>query len=434
MNRIHCNIDGKQIEVPEKTSILEAASQAGISIPHLCYLKGCPAAGSCRMCIVSVEGKKAFAAACDTEAADGMVIRTDTEELERARKINLDLICSDHRQDCARCRRFPECELHALCREYGIDDRENMFNRPEETEQCTPYMALDHSKCILCRRCLNTCKNEQGLSVFGVLERGIKTSMRAVDAGKLCINCGECISACPTGALMETDDTDIVFKELMQEKEVLAAVVIPEAAVQIAGSAHDDCREDALGKTAGILRKIGFKAVYSGSEEDLLSLSDENGKYLSCCPSVLEYFGKSGSDLTGDDRASMISYFDLCRDDAAKKAGVEKEDIHLIVISPCISYKAISGKEAGYGIYVSLTGREFYQMFARICVSYFTVDDVWQHTKMSPLDTVVSAAKREEESERVWINGLENIRNAVKDTGDDREYPVMLSACGLCAN
>ena len=200
-------INGKEVTVKEGTSILEAAKENGVDIPTLCYDKNLSAFGGCRLCVVEVEGSKKLVASCSTKVREGMIVHTESERVVRARKDILDLILSNHPQDCLTCDKIGECELQEYAYRYGV--KAPSFTGEKKNyliESLNPVMERDQNKCILCGDCVRVCKEIQVTSAIDFVGRGFNTKIAtAFDEPidyKNCRLCGQCISVCPTGAIM----------------------------------------------------------------------------------------------------------------------------------------------------------------------------------------------------------------------------------------
>lgn len=212
MGSIHCSINGQDVSCEPGTTVLEAARAAGIDIPSLCYFKELNQIGACRICVVEIEGMPRLMAACTTQVKSGMVIHTESEAVIASRKRSLDLICKRHRMDCEYCPNYSFCELHAVIRRLGIDDRPySQTYRERRADESSSCIVRDNSKCVRCRRCVATCK-KQGVEAISALYRAETTTVGALlpMAETNCISCGQCVRNCPTGALFVKDDTDLL--------------------------------------------------------------------------------------------------------------------------------------------------------------------------------------------------------------------------------
>ena len=228
MEMINIKINGRDYSVPKGITVLEAARMAHIDIPTLCYLKDINEIGACRLCLVEVKGARGLVTACVYPIErEGTEIITNSPAIEKARKLNLELLLSNHNKECLSCPRSTTCELQKLCNDYGVD--ENKFSGVKTApviDESSPSIIRDGSKCILCRRCSATCQKVQGIGAIGANDRGFDTTIGCAFGLELadtsCINCGQCVVACPTGALTEKDDTAKVFAALADPKKHVA--------------------------------------------------------------------------------------------------------------------------------------------------------------------------------------------------------------------
>lgn len=231
-------IDEQEVKVEKGTTILQAARQVGIDIPTLCFLKDINEVGDCRMCIVEVEGRRGFATSCIQKVEEGMVVHTNTQNVLEARHVILDLIISNHEKDCLTCTRSGNCELQNLATKFNISKVEFEGERANHTiDDLSPSIVRDFNKCILCRRCVAACKNVQKIGAIDCIKRGFESCISTVGDHSLnhvnCTFCGQCIEACPTGALHEKETIDDVWVKLKSPDTYVVVQTAPAVRVAI---------------------------------------------------------------------------------------------------------------------------------------------------------------------------------------------------------
>ena len=360
MNYVTITIDGIKVTVPENYTVLEAAREAQINIPTLCYLKDVQQIGACRLCLVEIKGARAYQAACVAPISDGMEIYTNTEKLRKARKINLELLLSTHNRECTSCVRSGNCELAALCKEYGVSDYPYDGAKNEyEVDDLSPSLVRDNSKCISCRRCIAACNDVQKIGAIGLSHRGIKTVVGSafersiVDAP--CVYCGQCILACPVGALKEKDNTADVWEALNDPEKYVVVQPAPAVRATLGEEFGMPMGTSVTGKLATALRRLGFDKVFDTDFGADLTIMEEgteliqriqNGGVLpmitSCSPGWIKYCEtffpefipnlsscKSPHEMEG---ALIKSYF-------AEKEGIDPKNIYVVSVMPCTSKK-----------------------------------------------------------------------------------------------
>jgi NADP-reducing hydrogenase subunit HndD len=221
-------INGLKVNVSDDATILEAAKSAGINIPTLCNMQDVSSFGSCRICVVEVEGAKTLQVSCLTKVRDGMVVRTNTGKVRKARRVLYELLLSDHDQECLTCSRNGSCELQALGETLGIKETRFKGAHDSPPEDVSVSITRDMGKCILCRRCVAACNNIQNTGVLNAQNRGFDTviapAMQSPLGDASCVFCGQCTVVCPTGALHETDSTKKVWDMLDSGKRTVVQV------------------------------------------------------------------------------------------------------------------------------------------------------------------------------------------------------------------
>lgn len=360
MSTVKVIVDGITVEVPAEATVLEAAHAAGIRVPTLCYLKDINAIGACRMCLVDIKGARAWAAACVQPVSDGMEVRTNTPELRDARKRTLELVLSNHRMDCLSCPRSTDCELQALCQEYGVDQYKYVTHKMEpDIDDSAVHLVRDNSKCILCRRCVAVCQKNQFTGVIGTNERGYDTHVSsAFDmplAETSCVNCGQCVAVCPTGALVEKDDTDKVWAAIADPNKHVVVGPAPSVRAQLGECFGMPIGTNVEGKMIAALRRLGFDKVFDVDTAADVTIMEEgteligrikNGGPLplitSCSPGWVkfcEHYYPELLDNVSSCKSPQQMFGALVKSYYAEKAGIDPKDIYVVSVMPCTAKK-----------------------------------------------------------------------------------------------
>ena len=350
---VNIKINGVQLQVEEGSTILSAAYQAGIEIPTLCYLKEINAIGSCRICVVEVKGARNLVAACVHPVSEGMEILTNTLKVQRARRMTLELILSNHKKECLTCVRNQNCELQKLAKDYGIE--EVRFEGESETyplEVSTHHLVRDNNKCILCRRCVAVCKHNQDVGVIAPVGRGFQTRITCAFDKDLshvpCVSCGQCITVCPTGALSEKDDTQRVWEALDDPAKHVVVGVAPSIRVNLGECFDMPIGTNVQGKTAAALRRMGFDRVFDIDTAADLTIMEEGTELLerlnnggklplitSCSPGWVkycEYMFPEFIDNLSSAKSPQQMFGSVIKTYYAEKNGIDPKDIFVVGI------------------------------------------------------------------------------------------------------
>ncbi len=366
MENVTLKINGQDVTVPANYTILQAAREVGIDIPTLCYLKDVSQTGSCRMCVVEIKGARALQAACVYPVSEGLEVFTNTAKVRRSRKITLELLLSNHDRKCLTCARNKNCELQTLSEELGITDISFEGVRNEyEIDDMSPSIVRDNNKCVLCRRCVSACKTIQTVAVIDATERGFNTTIASpfdMSLGEVpCVNCGQCIVACPTGALREKDNTADVWKALADEDKVVIVQTAPAVRAALGEEFGMPIGTPVTGKMAAALRRLGFDKTFdtdTGADltiieegSELISRIQNGGKLpmiTSCSPGWIKFCEHNFPDFL-DNLSTCKSphqmFGAIIKSFYAEKHGIDPKKIVTVSVMPCVAKKFESSRE-----------------------------------------------------------------------------------------
>lgn len=373
---VKLTIDNKLVEVAEGTTILKAARQAGINIPTLCYfeldgMKFENKPGGCRVCVVEVEGRKNLAPACATDVMEGMVVHTHSARVVNARKTVVELILSDHPNDCLQCSKSGDCELQTLAQKLGI--REIPFKGEQSTykKDSTLSIERDMDKCVMCRRCETMCNSIQSVGALSAVNRGfeavVSPAFEQALADSSCINCGQCVQVCPVGALTLVDNVGDVMKAIADPKKTVVVQTAPAVRVALGEEFGMEPGSIVTGKMAAALRRLGFDYVFDTDWSADLTIMEEGtellgriGKVLggdtsvklpiftSCCPGWVSFYEKNFPDMLeypSTAKSPQQMFGAVAKNYWAEKLGIKREDMVVVSIMPCLAKKYEAARE-----------------------------------------------------------------------------------------
>ena len=401
--KVRARINQLEVEVPEGTSILDAARQVQVKIPTLCKHKDLLPTAACGICIVRNKGGNRLLRACCTPLEDGMEISTHDREIVDVRRSTLELILSNHPQACLTCGRNGECELQTLAADFNIPmESIKRYVKDTPPDRSTGSIVLDFQKCIKCGRCIQVCQEMQDVWALSFLDRGIHTRMAPAGditlAESPCVKCGQCSAHCPTGAIVENDETAAVWEALHDREKVCVVQIAPSVRVTVGEAFGLPPGTNLTRKLYAALRRLGFHAVFDTNFSADVTIVEEASEFIerfvhkrgalplitSCCPSWTDFMEKNHWDFidnfsTAKSPQQMLGV--LAKTYYAEKAGIDPAKLFMVSIMPCTAKKyELSRTDEMYAsghkdVDVALTTRELARMLKQSGIDFLNLPD-----------------------------------------------------------
>jgi len=359
VGKIALSINGEKFEAESGMTVLEAARQADVHIPTLCYHRDLRPEGHCRVCLVEIEGQRSLQPACAFPAADGMVVKTNSKKVREARRMVVELLVSNHPLECLQCVRNQNCELQQLAKEVGIEEVRFPGDRTVAEVDDSSYVIRDAEKCVLCRRCTRVCQHVQGIGAIGASNRGWESRIgpafdRSI-AELECVFCGQCINYCPVGALREQDATKAVWAALEDPGEVVVVQTAPAVRVAIGEEMGMAPGGLVTGQMVSALRKLGFDRVFDTNFTADLTIMEEGHELIerlteggvlpmitSCCPGWIKFAEQFYPDLLphiSSCKSPQQMFGAVAKTVYAEREGIDPAKMVVVSVMPCVAKK-----------------------------------------------------------------------------------------------
>lgn len=413
-------IDGRSIEVPEGTTVLDAARKAGVKIPTLCYLESVQAIGACRVCLVEVEGAKTLAASCVLPVAEGMKVHTNTARVRDARRTVVELLLSEHDGNCQICDRNNDCELQAVAYDLGIKEIAYQGAKTKaDVDASTPAVVRDNGKCIKCRRCVAVCGQVQAVGALFPQFRGFKTVIGPAFGKDLatvaCVQCGQCAAVCPVGAIVEQSDMESVWAALADKSKAVVVQTAPAVRASLGECFGLPPGTLVTGKMVAALRRLGFAAVFDTNFTADLTIIEEGMELLkrltdavrdkkpaalpqftSCSPGwirFVEYYYPEFIPNLSTCKSPQQMFGAVAKTYWARKVGRQAKDVFVVSVMPCHAKKAEAVRpemnSSGFqDVDVVMTTREMARMIRQAGIDFLNLPD----EKVDPVLGISSGA------------------------------------------
>lgn len=416
MEMITLTINGQTVQAPKNATILEAARSAGIHIPTLCHHPELAPEGACRLCVVEASGARTLVASCVYPVAEGMVVKTNTDKVRAARRMVVELLLANHPKDCLACQKSGDCELQKIAADLGLRKIrfEGGARKAHTIDASNPCLVRDQEKCILCGRCIRVCRDVQGMSVYSFAERGFDTIVSTAfeqDLGKVeCSYCGQCASVCPTGAIVEKDDTEKVWSAINDPDKIVIVQTAPAVRVALGEELDMEPGSIVTGKMVAALRNLGFDKIFDTNFSADLTIMEEGHEFLhrltnggvlpmitSCSPGWVNMIELKYPDLLphlSSAKSPQQMFGAIAKTYYAEKAGIDPAKIVSVSVMPCTAKKAEAARPemnaSGYrDIDIVITTRELGRMIREAGLDFKHLPE---DSYDSPLGTGTGAA------------------------------------------
>ena len=413
---ITLTINGQTVQAPKNATILEAARSAGIHIPTLCHHPELAPEGACRLCVVEASGARTLVASCVYPVAEGMVVKTNTDKVRAARRMVVELLLANHPKDCLACQKSGDCELQKIAADLGLRKIrfEGGARKAHTIDASNPCLVRDQEKCILCGRCIRVCRDVQGMSVYSFAERGFDTIVSTAfeqDLGKVeCSYCGQCASVCPTGAIVEKDDTEKVWSAINDPDKIVIVQTAPAVRVALGEELDMEPGSIVTGKMVAALRNLGFDKIFDTNFSADLTIMEEGHEFLhrltnggvlpmitSCSPGWVNMIELKYPDLLphlSSAKSPQQMFGAIAKTYYAEKAGIDPAKIVSVSVMPCTAKKAEAARPemnaSGYrDIDIVITTRELGRMIREAGLDFKHLPE---DSYDSPLGTGTGAA------------------------------------------